>query len=391
MNYKQTIDIMRITIICEVLGEANNGTTIAALNLINYLKSKGHDVKVVCPDEEKRDWPGYYILPKADMGRFMNWIVERNDVKLAGFDKDVLYEAVKDADIVHVMIALFASRKITKYVESLGIPITGGFHAQAENLTNQFGLQHFELANRLAYKWYDGNVFCRAQAIHYPTQFIRDIFETTVGRKTNGYVISNGVNKMFKPNPQPKPKEFEDKFCILFTGRLSKEKSHDVLLKAVAKSKYNDKIQLFFAGNGRTEKAIRKYSEKHLANQPIIDFFSREKLLEIINFSDLYCHPAEMEIEAIACLEAISCGLVPVIANSPKCATKSFAIDERSLFKVNDSDDLMRKIDYFIEHPKEKAELSQKYLTESANFEQEECMKQMEEMFLTEIAKRHKN
>jgi len=376
---------MKITIICEVLGEANNGTTIAALNLINYLEGRGHEVKVVCPDEEKRGWPGYYILPKADMGKLMNWIVERNDVKLAGFDKDVIYEAVKDADIVHVMIALFASRKICKYVESLGKPITGGFHAQAENLTNQFGLQHCEFANKLAYRWYDGNVFCRAQAIHYPSRFIRDIFEKEVGRKTNGYVISNGVNKMFKPDPQPKPKGFEDKFCILFTGRLSKEKSHDVLLKAVAKSKYNDKIQLFFAGNGRTERTIRKYSEKHLVNQPIIDFFSREKLLEIINFSDLYCHPAEMEIEAIACLEAISCGLVPIIANSPKCATKNFAIDERSLFKVNDSDDLMRKIEYFIEHPKEKAELSKKYLIESANFEQEECMRQMEEMFLKEI------
>lgn len=377
---------MKITIICEVLGEANNGTTIAALNLINYLKNRGHEVKVVCPDEEKRDWPGYYILPKADMGKLINRIVERNEVKLAGFDKDVIYEAVKDADIVHVMIALFASRKICKFVESLGKPITGGFHAQAENLTNQFGLQHFELANKLAYKWYDGNVFCRAQAIHYPTQFIRDIFEKEVGRKTNGYVISNGVNKMFKPDPQPKPKEFDNKFCILFTGRLSKEKSHEVLLKAVAKSKYNDKIQLFFAGNGRTEKAIRKYSEKHLVNQPIIDFFSRGKLLEIINFCDLYCHPAEMEIEAIACLEAIACGLVPVIANSPKCATKNFAIDERSLFKVNDSEDLMRKIEYFIEHPKEKAELSKKYLAESANFEQEECMRQMEEMFLKEIS-----
>ncbi|MBQ0099864.1 MAG: hypothetical protein KBS91_04905 [Firmicutes bacterium] len=45
---------MKITIIAEVLGEANNGTTIACLNLINYLKSKGHEVKVVCPDQDKK-------------------------------------------------------------------------------------------------------------------------------------------------------------------------------------------------------------------------------------------------------------------------------------------------------------------------------------------------
>jgi len=381
---------MNITVICEVFGESNNGTTIAAITLINYLKKQGHNVKVVCPDEDKRGLDGYYILPKANLGALINWRIRVNEVVLAKFDKGVIYEAVKDADIVHVMVPLFASRNITKYIATLGIPITGGFHAQAENFTNQLGLQNFHLANKWAYHWYDKNVFCRAQAIHYPTQFIRDIFEKEIGRKTNGYVISNGVNKKFKPNPGPKPEQFKDKYCILFTGRLSVEKSHIVLLEAVAKSKYNDKIQLSFAGNGRTEKAIRNYSKKYLANQPVIGFFSRSKLLEIINFCDLYCHPAEVEIEAIACLEAISCGLVPIIADSPKCATKNFAIDERCLFKVNDSTDLARKIDYFIEHPEEKAELSKKYLDESVNYDQDECMRQMEQMFLTEIEK-HKN
>ena len=74
---------------------------------------------------------------------------------------------------------------------------------------------------------------------------------------------------------------------------------------------------------------------------------------------DLYCHPAEIEAEAISCIEAIACGKVPIIANSPRCATKAFAVDERSLFKVNDSKDLARKIDHFIEHPEEIKELSE--------------------------------
>ena len=31
--------MMKITIVCDVLGEENNGTTIAAMNLIRFLKS----------------------------------------------------------------------------------------------------------------------------------------------------------------------------------------------------------------------------------------------------------------------------------------------------------------------------------------------------------------
>ena len=48
---------MKITIVCDVLGEPNNGTSIAAYNLINTLKNKGHDVKVLCPDELKKGEP----------------------------------------------------------------------------------------------------------------------------------------------------------------------------------------------------------------------------------------------------------------------------------------------------------------------------------------------
>ena len=372
---------MRITIITEVLGRANNGTTIAGLNLINYLKERGHEVKVVCPDEDKKGIEGYYVLPKANFGRLINYIIAKNNLILPKFDKDIIYDAVKDADVVHNLIPLFISRKVSKFVKSLGIPLTAGFHAQSQNFTAHVGLLNSKLANRLADRWYDKNVFCRADAIHYPTEFIKDLFESEVKRKTNGYVISNGVNEMFKPMDIEKPEKFKDKFCILFTGRLSKEKSHIVLLKAVNRSKYKDKIQLFFAGEGPTRKKLERYSKKHLKNQPVIDFYSRDELVKIINFCDLYCHPALAEIEAISCLEAISCGKVALIANSPYCATKEFAVDERCLFKVNDSIDLAKKIDYLIENPVTMEELKKKYLSSSVNFDQKKCMEQMERMF----------
>ena len=35
---------MIITVVCDVLGEENNGTTIAANNLINFLREQGHTV-----------------------------------------------------------------------------------------------------------------------------------------------------------------------------------------------------------------------------------------------------------------------------------------------------------------------------------------------------------
>lgn len=44
---------MTITIVCDILGEENNGTTIACMNLIRFLRAQGHTVRVVCADQDK--------------------------------------------------------------------------------------------------------------------------------------------------------------------------------------------------------------------------------------------------------------------------------------------------------------------------------------------------
>ena len=46
---------MIITIVCDVLGQENNGTTIAAMNLIRYLESQNHTVKILCSQQENPD------------------------------------------------------------------------------------------------------------------------------------------------------------------------------------------------------------------------------------------------------------------------------------------------------------------------------------------------
>ena len=101
--------------------------------------------------------------------------------------------------------------------------------------------------------------------------------------------------------------------------------------------------------------------------------------------ADLYVHPAEIEIEAISCLEAIACGLVPVIADSPRSATRYFAPDGRCLFRNKDAKDLAGKIDYWIEHPEEKAALCAQYRGFVEQHEYERCMDRMEQMLLDAV------
>ncbi len=371
---------MTLTVICDVLGRENNGTTIAAMNLIRSMRAKGHTVRVVCPDEFHKGEKDFYVVPSLNLGP-LNGYLAKNGVSLAKPDMKVLEEALDGADAVHFITPFLLSSRAIKLVSEKGLPVTAGFHCQAENFTNHIFLMNAKGVNKLVYRVFDKSFYRHVDCIHYPTQFICSVFESEIGRKTPHRVISNGVNKRFRPQRGEKPDEFRGKFVILFTGRYSKEKSHKVLIDAAALSKHAKEIQLIFAGSGPQEQALRKHSEK-LENPPLFRFFSRDEMVKVVNFADLYVHPAEIEIEAIACLEAISCGLVPVISDSPRSATRFFARDKKNLFKCNDPKDLAEKIDWWIEHPKEREEASRSYRGYAKRFDFDHCMDEMERMIV---------
>lgn len=379
---------MHVTVVADVLGIENNGTTITAVNFINSLKSKGHDVSVVCPDNNKRGLSGYYVVPSLNLGILNNY-VKKNNITLAKADTKIITEAISHADVVHIMMPFALGHKAARIAKRFNKPITAGFHVQAENFTNHIFMMNFDIANFLTYKVFNLGLYRHVDAIHYPTQFIRDVFEKHAG-PTNGFVISNGVNKAFCPKKVEKPEALKDKKVILFTGRYSKEKSHKILIEAVDHSKYKDSIQLIFAGDGPQKENIIKLSSK-LKNSPILGFHPREELIDIINYADLYCHPAEIEIEAISCLEAMSCGLVPVIANSPRSATRYFALCDNNLFSCNDPLDLARKIDYWLDNPEKKEQCRSQYVEYAKRFDYDLAMDQMEQMLIHTVKSKNES
>ena len=226
--------------------------------------------------------------------------------------------------------------------------------------------------------------FRYADAIHYPSAFIRDVFESSIRKTTRGYVISNGVNSSVRREHVEKPAEWRDRIVILSVGRYSREKEQDVLLKAVNRSKYRDRIQLVLAGQGPQEPYYRSLAAR-LPIPPMFRFFERTEIGNMFNCCDLYVHPAEMELEGIACLEAIKCGKLTIVSDSKLSATHTFAVDERCIFKHSSPKALARVIDWWIEHPEERAVCEARYAASGSAKDQAVCMAEMERM-LQEVA-----
>ena len=245
---------MKITMICDVLGEANNGTTLAALNLIAHLREKGHQLTVVSPDAYRTE-AGFVAVPELNLGFLLNKVLQKNGVHLAKPDKRILEKAIRGADVVHLLTPFPLAIAGLKIARRLGIPVTASFHCQAENVTAHLGLMNFRPANALTYRIFYKKVYRYCTAVHYPTDFIRGVFEKSVKHKTPAYVISNGVNNMFVPDPNA-VRDPDAPFTIVCCGRYSKEKAQYQLIRALSHSRYADKIRVVFAGTGPWEKSL---------------------------------------------------------------------------------------------------------------------------------------
>jgi len=378
-------EAVKILLVIDQFYEANNGMTISARRFAKVLADHGHEIRIVSTGKS-RD-PGLYAdsysVPKQYIP-FFDKLVAKQGMTFASPDDEVLECAVGWADIVHFLVPFALSHHGIMIARELGIPYTAAFHCQPENVTSSIYLDKFKNINKLIYLWFNHYIYQYCGHIHCPSEFIANELRKT-GYRSHLHVISNGIDPDFVGlRKKEKPPELKDKFVILSVGRYSREKRHELIIRAVKMNRYAERIQLIFAGQGPKRDMLKKLGTS-LPNPPIFNFFKKSDLLDVIAMSDLYVHAANAEIEAMSCMEAFASGLVPIIADSEKSATPQFALDERSLFIADDPKDLSKQIDYWYEHPEERREMGKKYAVMGEKYNLETCVYEAEKMFYEAI------
>ena len=331
-----------------------------------------------------------FAVKERNLGKPINTIIHSQGMQIAKAEKEVLKKAIEGSDVVHIYLPFELGYTTAKLCHEMNVPCTSGFHIVPENITSTIYLKNCKLANGFLWRMYKNALYRYTQHIHCPSLMVAKQLEKH-HFNSNLHVISNGFNDVFSVcENEEKPKLFKDKFVIAFIGRFSREKRNDVLIKAIEHSKYKDRIQIIFGGKGPTRKKIMKMSRK-LPVYPMFSFFTREQLISLLNFADLYVHTADIEVEGMTCVEAIACGCVPVVSNSPKSATPQFTTHKKSIFKDGDYKDLAKKIDWWIEHPDVLAKEKKVVAKHSQKFTLENSMKYYVEMFEQAIQDWDKN
>lgn len=372
---------MKIVLVIDQFDDANNGTTISAQRFARALIQHGNQVRVIAcgkPADYK------YAVRQMKFLPVVEHLITSQGMRLAIPNRHVFEKAAAWADVVHFMMPSPLGIMGLRHVEKLCIPHTAAFHCQPENITFSVHLGNSRRVNDFVYNRFRDTFFNRFTHIHCPSNMIADQLRQH-GYTAQLHVISNGISPAYFYHKREKEAFLQEKFTILMVGRYSGEKRQDVLIDACAKSRHAAHIQLILAGKGPMEKKLRRQCEAQLANPAILEFYSPQRLIEIISQCDLYVHTSDAEIEAMSCMEAFACGLVPVIAQSPRSATPQFALDERSLFPAGDSRLLAKRIDYWYEHPQERQEMEKRYAESAKDYSLEASICQTEEMFRAAI------
>lgn len=370
---------LKILLVIDQFFAANNGMTISSRRFAEKLMEHGNDVRVVSTGKEGDT---EYLMKKKYIPVFDKLVTEQG-MTFAKTNEELLREAIEWADVVHFLVPFALSHNGMKICEELHKPFTAAFHVQPENITSSIHMGGVKPINNGIYKWFNHYLYQYCTHIHCPSNFIANELRKH-GYTGKLHVISNGIDPDFQYRKTAKPEQYKDRILILSIGRLSVEKRQDIIIRAAHKSKYKDKITVMLAGQGPRREKLEELARLLEVNL-VIDFYPKDKLIDLISYCDLYVHAASAEIEAMSCMEAFAGGLVPVISNSPKSATPQFALDDRSLFRVGSPNDLALKMDYWLEHPEERKKSELLYAESAKKYNLDECVRQVEEMFAEAI------
>ena len=375
---------MKILYICNNISLPGNGICTSAQNFCAALREAGVDVRVLAGENKDPDG----IQPDFRLKRFhfpiFQPIIDANGFSYASLDKKVIREAVEWADIIHCEEPLFVQRSAIKMAEKMGKSIVGTFHMYTQNLLSEIPLANSALMNKILLWAWKTRHYNHMSDIQCPTEVVKAHLERN-GFKARLHVISNGINIPREP-VVAKPYE-GGPFRIILVGRFATIKRPEILLEAMKYSSHAREIQLTFAGTGVLEKKLRQHSYKLVKEGvlqyiPEIVFLDKAGLKELARNSYLVVHVASMEVEGLGCAEAIREGTVPVIAQDNKyIGTAGFALDDRSLFPYNDTRELARRIDWWIEHPQERNRMAQVYADTARNWSIENSTHKLIEMY----------
>jgi glycosyltransferase involved in cell wall biosynthesis len=302
---------MRIALFSEAYAPQVNGVVRTQLELVRYLRSRGHQVLLGVPHHKvnppQEDVVAFKAVPfplYPEMPIILpHWRFHRQEFARV--------EAFKP-DLVHLMspgvLAYFGQLWARRH----GCTVVASYETDIIRYLHYYGFGLFEPQLWHYLRWLYNN----CQQTYVPSRETKD--QLVKGGIRDVRVFERGVDcEHF--HPCKRSEAVRESWgvepggaLVLYAGRLSKEKSLEVLLKAFARlaGEYPN-ARLVIAGDGPYRRALVRSFKSHSIN--FTSWKRGEELAALFASADVFALPSSTETLSLVSLESMASG-VPVLA-----------------------------------------------------------------------------
>jgi glycosyltransferase involved in cell wall biosynthesis len=350
--------------------------------------ARGHQVSVVAPSYGPRDvrrleeqvrvyrfsafeWPTYKDLRIA----FLPFLPIRNAIKK------------NDPDIIHIHSPVVLGNIAQIMAGGLRKPVVSTNHYLPINMSRALMNETF-LSKQLSNITYSYLVYFsnRCEYVTAPTRTALDLLYQH-GLRAPARAVSNGIDlSKFAPGERDLSVLQRyglptDRPLILHVNRLSDEKRVDVLLDAVAVMK--TPAHVILVSGGPAEAELRAQVERLNIGDRVsfLGFVHDEDLLLLRHSSDLFVIPSEADLQSLATMEAMACGMPVIAANA--CALPELVHHEQNgyLFQPGNSEELANRMDELLAGPDMQERMGQQSLKIIAAHDRTRVLDEWEEIY----------
>lgn len=368
---------MRIAFVTDTYEDGISGGTVTAVRFVEALRRR-HEVTVLAtgaPAPGKIALRGLQLPLRA---------MRENRITFGIPNRAQLEAAFREVDLVHVQFPFYLGFAAVKVATSMGLPLVTAFHVQPENILYNINLRTQWVAAWM-HRWWIRHVFEPSDAVVVPSSFAGERLRR-YGLSKPTFVISNGA---VEPRPRTARRQVErrtEPYLVLCVGRLAPEKRQDLIIDAVARCRYRDRIRLVVAGAGHLETRLRARARRH--GLPVeFGYVSNERLAELYDEATLFVHAGEVELEGMAVLDAMAAGLPVLVSDAPDSAARDLASGPEFRFRPGDATDLAAHIDRLLESPALLAAGARRSLERAAQHDFQRSARSLEHVYETVLAK----
>lgn len=305
---------MRIAFFTDVYRPTINGVVASIDSFANELRSKGHEVTIICPSYPDVDDSDYTLRVRAiTFPTYKEYrLASPISAKVEKHMKENVY------DVIHIHSPFSIGLTGIFYAKRFRLPVVYTAH------TNYADYRHYV---------HGGSLIPQSVIDRLAAHFSNNIDLTVVpsqkiasslaryGTKKPVAIIPTGVAKPQGGSRAAFKKHYglTRAVNLLYVGRLTKEKSVDFLIRSFAEAldRLDPKTKLVIVGDGPYRKELERLADELVLADRVIftGFLSGEDLADAYRAADAFCHTSYSETQGMTLLEAASYGLPLVVSD----------------------------------------------------------------------------